>query len=222
MQLRDVEPPVTDWESVDNDRLLSTVLDISGYGDTRLVMVDGRSGAGKSTLAARLAQLMGAAVVHTDDLAWEHDMFDWDQLLVENIIEPWRAGVPVTYIPPGWHAHHRTAPHRTGSVEVPAAQTLVVEGGGAARASLAAQADAVVWVQSDHDEARRRGVEREVNRGQARQYASDFWRDWTAQEDLFHDASRQWSRADLILRGTVPGPRDQNRTFIHRGPLRIT
>jgi predicted kinase len=34
-----------------------------------LVLVDGRSGAGKSTFARRLAQVLDASVVHTDDIA---------------------------------------------------------------------------------------------------------------------------------------------------------
>jgi len=35
-----------------------------------LVLVDGRSGSGKSVVAERISRLVGAVVVHTDDLTW--------------------------------------------------------------------------------------------------------------------------------------------------------
>ncbi|MFJ3224601.1 hypothetical protein ACIPJS_14785 [Streptomyces sp. NPDC086783] len=56
-QLRDASPDVT--------------------GRPRVTAIDGRSGAGKTTLAERLREVVpNSAVVHTDDIAWNHAYFD--------------------------------------------------------------------------------------------------------------------------------------------------
>ena len=134
-------------------------IDLRYLGSKRtLVLVDGRSGGGKTTVAELLAEALSGAVVHTDDVAWEQSMTDWDHLLVSGVLDPWRSGRSVSYRPPAWAAHDRR-----GAIEVPAnADVLVVEGVGAGRASLASLADVVLWVQSDRVEARRRGIERDA------------------------------------------------------------
>ena len=90
--------------------------------------------------------------MHTDDIAWNYSRFDWADLLVSGVIEPWRRREPVDYRPPGW-----VKDDRTGSVTVAVGRSLVVEGVGAARAALAELADLVIWVQSDRTLARVRG-----------------------------------------------------------------
>ncbi len=123
-----------------------------------LLAIDGRSSSGKSTLARRVARLVPQCViVPTDDLAWWHSRFGWDDLLVTHVIEPLRRGEAVDFRPPAWEARGRS-----GSIEVPAAAELVViEGVGAGRASLAERVDAVIWVHSDP--AVRGGRSRERN-----------------------------------------------------------
>ena len=59
---------------------------------------------------------------------------------------------------------------------------LVLEGVGAGRASLATHADAVVWVQSDRDEARERGLRRDVELGRTPEEAERFWDEWMSAE----------------------------------------
>ena len=55
--------------------------------------IDGRGGAGKTTLAERLCKVVPtSAVVHTDDIAWNHAYFDWGAVLVENILQPLHKG----------------------------------------------------------------------------------------------------------------------------------
>ncbi len=122
-----------------------------------LLAVDGRSSSGKSTLAERIAALLpGTAIVHTDDVAWWHSRFGWDDLLLAGIIEPLRRGEAVDYRPPAWDARGRP-----GSITVPAdAELVVIEGVGAGRASLAERVDAVIWVQSDLDITERRNRDR--------------------------------------------------------------
>jgi hypothetical protein len=71
----------------------------------------------------------GAQVVHTDDIAWWHSRFGWDDLMIEGVLAPLHAGCDVRYQPPAW------APRgRTGWVEASsAAPAVIIEGCGASR-----------------------------------------------------------------------------------------
>ena len=168
-------------------------------GGVTVVAVDGRSAGGKTTLAQRVAQAHGAAaVVHTDDVAWNHSFFGWADVLRANVLEPARAGEPVAYRPPAWDVHDRP-----GSIDVPAAtRLLVVEGVGSSRRALADVIDAAVWVQSDVVEARRRGIARDIELGRTPDAAVEFWDRWDAEEQAFLTADRPWERADVIACGT--------------------
>jgi uridine kinase len=194
MRLHAEEAEAGPWRRVDDDELRAILTRL--LPDTRAVLlVDGRSGSGKSTFAERAAALLGGAVVHSDDLAWHHDAVAWDDLAITHVIEPWRRGEEVDYRPPGWVARGRD-----GSVRVPEkVRVLVLEGVGAGRASLAAHADAVVWVQSDRHEARERGLRRDVELGRTRAEAEDFWDGWMAAEEPFLADDRPWDRADVVV-----------------------
>jgi len=72
-----------------------------------ILAVDGRSNAGKTTLAARIGEAVpGSAVVHTDDIAWEHSRFGWSDLLADGILAPARQGRAVAFRPPRWANSH--------------------------------------------------------------------------------------------------------------------
>ena len=74
----------------------------------RIIGLAGWSGSGKTTAAERIAgRVPGSAVVHTDDLAWNHAMFDWAELITEGVLGPVRRGEAVTFRPPAWNAHGR-------------------------------------------------------------------------------------------------------------------
>jgi hypothetical protein len=158
----------------------------------RVIAVDGRSGAGKSTFAARMAEVIGGvAVVHTDDIAWHHSFFGWVDLMRDGVLEPVRRGEAVAYRPPAWVERGRR-----GAVEVCAGcQVVVLEGVGAGRRELADLVDAVVWVQSDADDARTRGIARDGG-------DVAFWDEWEAEEVPFLDQHRPWERADVIVAGS--------------------
>jgi hypothetical protein len=163
----------------------------AALGRPRVLAVDGRSGSGKSTLVDRLAATVpGVAVVHTDDVAWHHDFFDWADLLVDGVLVPWRAGRDVAYRPPPWDARGRP-----GAITVPSgAPLLVVEGVGAGRRAFAPYLDALVWVQTDRAVATRRGLQRDGG-------DVTFWDEWEARERPFLAADRPWARADLVVNG---------------------
>jgi hypothetical protein len=207
------EPVIPSWEAVDDLELTVRVRALVAAGDHALVLVDGRSGAGKSTFAERLARLLGGALVHTDDVAWHLDPIDWADVLVVGIIGPWRRGEAVSFRPPGWISQGRG-----GAVDVPPGPILIVEGVGAGRASLAARADLVVWLQSDRDQARRRGIARDEELGRSAADAEEFWDEWMRSEEPFLAADQPWTRASLIVNGTPPGAL-RTDTLLAPGPL---
>jgi len=168
-------------------------------GRPRVVAIAGRAGAGKSTLVGRLARAVPSkAVVHTDDVAWHHS-FGWIDLLLDGVLRPAREGQAVHYRPPAWDRRGRA-----GAIEVPdGTRWLFVEGTGAARRELGEVLDAVVWVQSDLEEAERAGIARDVERGVNGdlKQATSFWHQWQAEELAFMDEHRPWECADVVVAG---------------------
>ena len=184
------EPTIADWTVATYADVLTTLcVRQSGIA---VVGVDGRSGSGKSTFAANLATVApGVAIVHTDDVAWHHSFFDWDELLVDGVLAPVRhQGPPVAYRPPAWDARGRA-----GSIDVPSGtRVLVVEGVGACRERLHPWFDATVWIQCDPELAYRRVVARGDD-------PVEFVDEWTARELPFLAHDRPWARATLVVSG---------------------
>lgn len=168
-----------------------------------VLAVDGRGAGGKSTLAVQIvAATPGAALLHTDDLAWHEPFFEWGHLLRE-VLAAVRTGGAVEYRPPAWERMGRA-----GSLPFRAGLTLlVVEGVGASQRDVVDLIDATVWVQSDWAEAERRGIERDVEQGVNgnREETIEFWFEWMAHEVAFFERDRPWERADAVVLGT-PGP----------------
>jgi hypothetical protein len=162
-----------------------------------VLAVDGRSSSGKTSLAARLQDVVaGSAVVHTDDIAWQHSRFGWADLLIDGILRPVLAGRTVSYRPPRWEEHQRP-----GAIQVPAGcPLLVIEGVGAARRESARLIDAAIWVQSDEAEIERRSRGRVGKPGNAP--TVQHWLGWMAEEVPFVADQRPWERAGLIVCGT--------------------
>jgi hypothetical protein len=214
MRLGPGEPGAGPWRVESLAAFTGALVQSAGSpaGRPRVVAVDGRGGGGKSTLAARLSALLaGSVVVHTDDVAWWHSRFGWDDLMVEGILLPLHAGRDVHYQPLGW------APRgRTGYIDVPAgAPTVIIEGVGASRREVTGLIDAAVWVQSDFDQAQSRGVQRDVLRdGLAPDVALRGWQEWQDEEVPFLVADRPWERAGFVVAGTPELPHDPRTEVI--------
>lgn len=196
MRLHACEPVQTEARVVALRVLVEGLLaDTSRSVGPLLLAVDGRSSNGKSTLAARIAAVTpGAEVVHTDDVAWAHSRFGWDDLLAAGIIEPLRRGEHVSYRPPAWDSRDRP-----GVIAVSAGAPLVIfEGAGAGRRSLAELVDAVIWVQSDLDVTE----DRNSARIQTGELSRDGYNDWMAEEIPFQEVERTWEQADVVVSGT--------------------
>lgn len=203
MILGEGEPAAGPWQVVPLTQLVS-MLSPGGRGRAGrswVLAVDGRSGSGKTTLAERIARVTPAsAVVHTDDIAWNHAMFDWADLLVGGVLEPVHRNEPVSFRPPAWQERDRA-----GAIEVRSGTDLViVEGAGVARHEVMNLVDAVIWVQSDMIEAERRGVARDGGD----EAAIAFWHLWMAEELPFMSQQQPWTRANVIVAGTRVLPHD--------------
>ncbi len=221
MRVAEDEPELGPWAAEPVEAVAARLLDtarirrtVSGRGGPFVVAVDGRSAGGKSTAAGRLADATpGAVVVHTDDIAWHHGFFDWDGLLVEGVLTPAVRGEAVSFRPPAWVERGRD-----GALEVPAGTSAIfVEGVGSSRLSLTPWLDASVWVQSDVDEAYRRGIERDIVLGRNRAEAVAFWDEWMVVEEPFLAADRPWERADVVICSTPEPPVPDSVVVVSRG-----
>lgn len=193
-----VEPVAAPWRARPLADVLADVRAalLAPAGRPLILAVDGRSACGKTTIAARLCALVpGAAVVHSDDVAWWESFFGWDHLMASGILEPLHRGAAVRYRPPAWEARGRE-----GAIEVAAGRPLVIiEGVGVSRRSLAPLLDGALWIQSDMHEARRRGIERDG----ATPADIAFWDEWDREELPFMANDRPWERALAVVCGTT-------------------
>jgi hypothetical protein len=184
----------------------------------RILAVDSRGGSGKTTLADHLRQLLpGVAVVHSDDVAWNHSRFGWDDLMLAGILEPLHAGRDVHYQPPAWQPHGRS-----GYIDVSAdTSTVIIEGVGASRHQVAHLLDLAIWVQSDFAGAKRRGIRRDmVDHGLDEAAALQNWDDWDAEEVPFLLQDRPWERAAVIAATAPVLAHDPQTEVVIAPPLR--
>ncbi len=160
-----------------------------------VVAVDGHSSSGKTTLATRLSgALPNVTVLHTDDLAWHHSVFDWQNLLVDGVLEPARAGRAVAYRPPAWDLRRRP-----GAIEVPAGiDWLIIEGVGSSRRELQCYIDASIWVESPAELR----DSRDAARIAAGEMSAADYQSWMKEENSFIAADRPWERALAIMAGS--------------------
>ena len=183
----------------------------------QIVGVDGRGAAGKSTLATWLHEAVPAsAILHTDDLAWNEPFFAWGHLLLQ-VLQHLQRGEPVHLRPPAWREHGRQ-----GEIHLPADLDLVVvEGVGASQREHAALIDTTVWVQSDFDEAERRGIARDIAQrvNGDHQETVAFWHEWMSHELPFVEQQRPWERAALVVAGTAVLPLEPGQVAVSPGPL---
>lgn len=208
MKLPPEEPALGPWEVVPLETFMTALRrELPTHsGRPSVVAIDGRSGNGKSTLAGILQQMiLGSAMLHTDDIP---SMFDWTEMLLENILEPARAGRAVRYRPQAWDDWGRK---RGSAIEVPRdCPMLILEGVGAARRELMHLLDAVIWVQADVERAQARGIARDGGDAGARA----LWDTWNAQEFPFLAEQRPWERANLVVSGTPDIEYDAAREIV--------
>ncbi|MEM6430507.1 MAG: hypothetical protein AAF708_14795, partial [Deinococcota bacterium] len=172
-----------------------------------VIAIDGRSGGGKSTMASVLAGFLpDALVIHTDDIAWHHSFFDWQDVLIEHVLKPLSAHGAVSYQPEAWKHHGRE-----GAIEVPSTSKFVIlEGVGAGRRELGRYINKLIWVQSDYIQARLQGIARDGGGTKV----EAFWDEWLASERPFLAHQQPWLRADKVVLGVAEQPQLSPPEFI--------
>jgi uridine kinase len=190
--------------------------DLAGYigkqpprlGEVRLVAVDGPSGAGKTVFAGRLAAVLGAPVVHTDDLldGWDDQFTFWPRL-EERVLGPLRRGATATYRPYDWAAGAFTG----AEITVEPAPVVLLEGVSAARRGIRAELSLAVFVVAPPELRFRRAVARDGDDSVAFRAYLERWR---LAEDRHFAADQTAAAADLIVDGAAATGDD---FFVRRG-----
>ncbi|WP_246056445.1 ATP/GTP-binding protein [Cellulomonas cellasea] len=164
-------------------------------GPVRLVCVDGPAGSGKSTFAAALVAHLAdrgvpAAVLHLDDVyaGWSGLDGDLAPRLSAQVLEPLRRGRAGRYQRYDWPRGEFA-----DWVDVPVPQVLVIEGCGAGRRAVAADAVVLVWVEAPATLRLERGLERD---GAAMR---PQWEQWMHDEQVHFRRERTADRADVRL-----------------------
>ncbi|MEV7560757.1 uridine kinase [Streptomyces sp. NPDC048331] len=163
-------------------------------GPVRLIGIDGHAGSGKSTFAGRLAAVLGAPVLHLDDVATHEELFDWEERLRAQVLEPLAAGRPAHWSPYDW-VERRFGPERV----LEPAPVLLVEGVGAGRAALRPRLARLLWMETARERSWQRGRNRDGRE------LSDFWDGWERAEraHFSNDPSRPF--ADTLVRQSGTG-----------------
>jgi uridine kinase len=214
MRLHPGEVEVTGWRVETLSDVLQRLHEAASgvVGRPRLIAIDGRGGAGKSVLAERLHGIVPeSAVVHTDDIAWNHAYFDWGDLMVENVLRPLHRGGAVEFRPSAWIAHDRP-----GAISVPAGSDVVwVEGSGIIREEFAPWFDASIWVQGDLDDQERRVTARDGDSAAQRQHIAD----WMAEELPLMRREQPWRKATIVVAGTTELDHDPETEIVVAPPV---
>ncbi len=174
--LADLESAIRDAEPPNGVRVL-------------VVAIDGCGGAGKSTLAARLAVLLNAPVVSTDEFAsWSHPL-DWYPRVIEQLLAPLAAGRSATYRRSEWGGGESV------TVTLPPTPILILEGVSSSRRAFDDYLAYRIWIDTDREVRLRRGLERDG------EHLRDQWLEWMASEDAYVAEENPQGRADVVVSG---------------------
>lgn len=191
--------PVSPAISNDDPNVTTLVAAITAIAQARgsdpdggpvLVGIDGRAGSGKTSLATAAADLLGAPVLHLDDLypGWD-GLGVTPDLLAAQVLKPLREGEPAGYRRYDW------ATRASGEwVDVPPAPLLIVEGCAATVGPARPWLDLRVWVDADTALRRQRALARDG------EMFAPHWDAWAVQEQSLFAADATARRADLTLR----------------------
>lgn len=184
------------WEE---KSLSDLAIKILGIIPKPLILIDGTGGSGKTTLAARLADLLKANMVSTDDVCWNADPIHWDNEMLNNIVNPWIDGKNVAYKPTGWIKENRS-----GFIEVDSTKALIIEGMGACRKTLREVATYSIWVDTEPEIARKRIIQRDFTAGKnggTLESVMEFTDWWDSLIHSFLLEEEPWKYVNIIVSG---------------------
>jgi uridine kinase len=166
-------------------------------GNIRLVAIDGPSGAGKTWFADRLAKVLDAPVIHTDELlnGWDDQFTFWDRL-EEQVLDPLRRGQTAEYRRFLWHrGEFGGVP-----VRIEPAPVVLMEGVSSARRAIRAELSFTVFVAAPSDLRLRRALARDGDDSVAFRAYLERWR---TREDEHFAAERTAEYADVLVDGAA-------------------
>jgi cytidylate kinase len=173
-------------------------------GPTRILAIDGRGGSGKSTLARRVAAVLEAPVLHMDDLypGWD-GLAAAAPLLRRWVVEPLTRGEPGRF-----HRYDWERDTYGDWVDLPASDSLVVEGCGCGSRIVAPFLSLLLWVDAPLSVRFDRGIHRD---GAA---FRPHWERWARQEDELFAAEHTRERADYRIDGAPLQPHDPEHEVV--------
>jgi hypothetical protein len=193
---------IFNWRELPLADLARRIEELAGAARPAVIGLNGHSSSGKTTLGHQLAAtLPGGAVLHTDDLAWHQGVFNWDSLLINDVLPVVRAGAALSFRPPAWVVRSRE-----GAIELPSdVQYLILEGVGSTQASVRAELAVAIWVETDEPTR----LSRDAERVAAGEISTASYERWMAEENAHVTAHRPWEDADLVISGgdTLHGDR---------------
>jgi uridine kinase len=173
------------------------------------VAINGHSSSGKTSLSRRLADaLPQCSVLHTDDIAWHHGVFSWDELLINDVLPVVRDRRALNYRPPAWVARCRD-----GAITLDGDRDFVIiEGVGASQASVRPQLGVSIWVETPQLVR----DSRDTARLAAGEISATSYASWMAEENAHLAAERPWQHADLIVDGSGSIHHDRQTEIVLR------
>jgi len=144
-----------------------------------LITIDGPCASGKTTLAGKLAEMLGAPVLHTDDFVIPHARKTTERLsipggncdaerLVREVIDPWKKGLPVLYQRYDCRADRLLEPER-----LPDCDILILEGSYSNLPIIREHADVRIFLDTPWEIREKRLAERES--AESLQRFHDLW-----------------------------------------------
>ena len=187
---------INSWAEESLSSLTTNILNIASKP---LVLIDGIAGSGKTTLSVKIAGILNANLVHSDDVGWCADPIHWDVEMFDGIVNPWLDKKNVAYRPTGWIKENRP-----GSIDVDPNKALIIEGMGASRKTLRAIATFSIWVDAEPEIARNRVIQRDITNGEnggTLESVTQFADWWDSLVVPFLLEEKSWKHVDIIVSG---------------------
>jgi AAA domain-containing protein len=174
----------------------------------RLVGIDGPAGSGKSTLARRLAPMLAAPIVTTDDFLSWRDLTTWWGRFETEALAPLFARHDARYQVRDWRGDPE-GDGLDGWKTTTWSGVVIVEGVTSTRRDVSDRLAYRIWVETSENLRRERNLARA-------DYWRDHWDDWVALETSFFRDDRAKERADLVVDGAPAVHNDPETQLVSR------
>ncbi len=158
-------------------------------GETVVIAIDGPSGAGKTNLARELAPLLGAQILHLDDIyrGWR-GLADAPPVVVRDVLEPIARGDAGRT--PRWEWG---ADQPGDDIVIEPGGLVILDGCGSGSRSIRPLLSSLIWLDAPVDIRRARAMARDG------ETYEKWWDIWAAQENELFAAEQTATAADLRL-----------------------